>query len=296
MTDIAFIRCHRFGDDERKLAQQLSLFFGQEHVAVCIDETRGEADTHPWKKAVLTRDKARDLVGGPVPDDWGWRMGDLCHLAIAEAFPGYERQWLLESDIHIPAGHEKEIFEELSAIDAEFMACALMPKKVKPIAAAVGLVLPSVEWGCVFAFNRLSTRCVPDLRQLRQDISAAMRASSKGFKAPNDEAVVSNLCFARGWKMVDLWDVAPDIFSRKWFDTNPPWLRRDLEERVATRRVSHPVLDVHQLLRRIGAEGDGHPQLYKSGRLSRILPHLTEDESAQIIPLLKKNDAARNRG
>ena len=286
-SDIAFIRSHRFGEVEDRLATQLEIAFGAGNVALCVDESRGPVDTGRWPKASLTRDRAEGMVGGTVPDDWGWRMGDLCHIAIAEDFGPRRHQWLIESDVHVPAGQEDAIFGRLNAITADFMACALRPKKVKPMAVGVATALPSAGWGCIFALNRLSGRHVPAVRQLRRDIRAAIAAGAK-VQTPNDEAVLANLGVALDWTMVDLWAAMPDMFSHRWFDTNPPSLRRELDAQTGSLRVSHPVLEVDQVFRRLEApRTEGHPQAYKVSRLGRILAAMTPEEKARVMKHLQ---------
>ncbi len=287
MSDLIFIRTHRFGEVEDRLATQLSRAFGSDNVALCVDESRGPVDTGRWRKSSLTRARAEELVGGPVPDDWGWRMGDLCHIAVGEDFGPRSHQWLIESDVHIPNGHEDEIFGTLRAIPGDFLACNLQPKKVKSMAEAVSLVLPTAEWGCVFALNRLKGEHVAAVRDLRRRLTVTLAAASRRWKVPNDEAVVANLGAASGWKLVDLYEAAPGILQQNWFDTNPPFLRRALDEAEGSTRISHPVLDLDQLFRRIeDPNRDGHQQQYKLRRLSRIIKHLTPEEKARMLAAL----------
>ncbi|MFT3690633.1 hypothetical protein [Paenirhodobacter sp.] len=217
--DFAFIRTTRFGPAEDLLAQRLERTFGAGNVAVCVDESRGPVGTGRWPKTALTPARAEALVGGPLPPDWGWRMGDLCHMAVAESFGPKARQWLVESDVYLPPD-AAEIFTRLGAIEADFLACDLRRKKVKPIAEAVTLVLPTAEWGCIFALNRLAGGRIAALRTARRAVVAALAGQKR--KMPNDEAMVANLGAASGWMMADLYTVAPEVFSPHWFATNPP--------------------------------------------------------------------------
>ena len=286
--DLIFIRSHRFGPVEAALAAQLEPVFGAGNVALCLDESRGAVDTGRWPKSSLTRGRVQDTIGAPPPADWGWRMGDLCHIAVAEDFGPRRRQWLIESDVHIPAGREAEIFARLSAIDADFMACNLAPKKVKQMAAGVRLALPTADWGCIFAFNRLDGAHVPALRDTRRAIARALPGS--GLQTPNDEAVVANLGHAAGWTMVDLFQAAPEMFARNWFDTNPPMLREACDVNRRHPRVSHPVLSYDAIHARLGAAGaDGHPQRYKPARLGRILSALDEERRQTLLALIERD-------
>lgn len=286
--DIILVRTHRFGQVEENLCKQLAKVFGKKNVVICADETRGLLDTGKWQRSSLTPDRVRDMTGGSVPPDWGWRMGDLCHIAVHEDFGPRPRQWLIENDVHIPKGHETEIFTELSAIQADFMACNLQRKKVKSIAEGVTAVLPGAEWGCIFAFNRLNGEHVTDLQKLRQRL--AIELPRTRHKVPNDEAVLANLSFYSNWKMVDLFEAAPDIFAKYWFDTNPPMLREHIERQTGSKRVTHPVLGYDMLLQRLtDAAQSGHPQAYKEGRLGRVLSVLPERERNHILSFVRPN-------
>ena len=293
-SDLVFIRTNSFGPAEDRLASQLANVFGVGNVVICADETRGALDTGNWLRCSLSAQRAAEIVGVPVPLDWGWRMGDLCHIAVYQDFGLRPNQWLVENDIFIPEGHETQVFAQLSAIDADFMACNLRPKKIKPIAAGVRLFLPDADWGCIFAFNRLSGARVPELIATRQSIAAKLSGSR--YKTPNDEAVMANLAHYSGWTHVDLYNAAPDLFSKLWFDTNPPMLFEGLMARSDDRpRVVHPVLTFEQLYRRMqAANGDGHPQAYGYNRLSRILPALKSQQREQILALLPDRPTAVN--
>lgn len=290
--DIAFIRTTRFGQTEDLLASRLESAFGPGNVLCCVDESRGEVDTGRWPKAVLTRERAESLVGGPLPADWGWRMGDLCHLAVAETFGPRPRQWLVENDVHLPrdcAG----LFARRADIDADFLACDLRRKPVKPIAEAVGLVLPSAEWGCIFALNRIAGERITELRAARQAVVAAVAGQRR--KMPNDEAMVANLGAAAGWRMADLYAIAPDAFSPRWFATNPPMLRESLER--STGRVAHPVLSRDEVFDRVGrGAATGHPQKYGAGRLRRVLAALPAEDARRLHDLLGRAQAAGDSG
>lgn len=292
-ADIIFIRTNRFGDCEDRLATQLEGVFGDGNVVICADDSRGVIDTGNWPRTSMTTERARDILQASPPADWGWRMGDLCHLAVHQDFGPRPRQWLIENDVHIPKGQETEIFSRLAAIDAEFMACALAPKKVKPIAAGVKLILPGAEWGCIFAFNRLDGARIPELQQARRDIMTAL--PGKKYSVPNDEAILANLAHYNGWKMANLFEHAPDIFARYWFDTNPPMLREHLDKVSSESiKVSHPVLTYDHLIRRLEAAGrEGHPQSYKAGRLSRILHVLSEEKRQTVLAFLRGEQPAQ---
>lgn len=285
-ADIIFIRTHRFGETEYRLATRLEKVFGSGNVAVCVDESRGVSDTGRWPKSALTPARAVELTGTSVPADWGWRMGDLCHIAISQDFGLRPYQWLIENDVHIPEGQEAVVFDRLRAIGADFMACDLRIKKVKPIAIGVSPVLTSNEWGCIFAFNRLAGGRVPALHAARCAIARSVQGAK--LPMPNDEAVLTNLAQSAGWHAVNLFEAAPDIFSRHWFDTNPPFLREHLEAQTDRGlRVSHPVLAYDQIMTRLRQAGaDGHPQPYKAGRLSRILAVLPPDRRQDLLDLL----------
>lgn len=286
--DLAFIRTTRFAAPEHLLAERLEQAFGPGNVAVCVDESRGPVETGRWPKVVLDHARAEALVGGPIPADWGWRMGDLCHLAVAEALGPRPRQWLIENDVYLPADCAG-IFARLAEVDADFMACDLRRKKVKPIAEAMTLVLPTAEWGCIFALNRLSGGRIAEVRAARRAVVAALAGQKR--KMPNDEAMVANLAAASGWTMADLYQVAPEVFSPRWFATNPPMLREALEGRRGC--VAHPVLgrdDVFERVRRHAASG--HPQPYGAGRLRRVLAALPFEEAETLRALLDGGDIA----
>lgn len=286
--DFAFIRTTRFGPSEERLAQRLEQAFGPGNVAFCVDESRGVVETGRWPKTALTAARAEALVGGPLPADWGWRMGDLCHLAVAETFGARPRQWLVENDVHLPPD-SAAIFARLGAVEADFLACDLRPKKVKPIAEAVALVLPSADWGCVFALNRLAGARIAALRQARRAVVAALAGQRR--KMPNDEAMVANLGAAMGWRMADLYAVAPDVFSPRWFATNPPMLREALEGEAG--RVAHPVLGRDEIFERVRQHASsGHPQPYRAGRLRRVLAALPPAAALELRGLLAEPGAA----
>jgi|GEM_PF-1811448 len=288
-SDITFIRTHRFGDGEDRLAGQLERFFGPGNVAICVDESRGPVDTGRWPKSSLTPNRVLEMVGKPIPKDWGWRMGDLCHIAIAEDFGPRANQWLVENDVHVPQGSEVAIFGQLSRIEADFMACNLGPKKVKPIAEAVTIALPSAEMGCIFAFNRLAGFRVSELREVRREISRGLVGARRAM--PNDEAVLANLGTHSGWRMVDLYRAAPEVFAPAWFDTNPPMLREALDRAPAgSLHLTHPVLTFDQVMRRVSQHAaEGHPQKYKSGRMRRILGALPPDQREELAAVLKRS-------
>lgn len=288
--DIIFIRASRVGYHEEQLARQLEPVFGKGNVAFCVDESRGVVDTGPWPKSVLTQQRVRHILNAPPPHDWGWRMGDLCHIAISEDFGPRPAQWLIENDVHISIGREKEIFNILSQITADFMACDLQKKKVKPIAEAVTVALPTAEWGCVFAFNRLSGPRIHELRRTREQIAAGLVGTTR--KTPNDEAVLANLGMTAGWEMVNLYEVAPKIFARPWFATNPPMLREALDKTTVDHiHISHPVLTYEQIYNRVAQPFiDGHPQQYKVGRLSRILAVLPKEKQEALLKFYKENE------
>lgn len=285
-SDIIFIRTSRFGAVEEQLALQLEPVFGEGNVAICVDESRGAVDTGRWPKCSLTTERVGKIIDGPAPEDWGWRMGDLCHLAIAEDFGPRPAQWLIENDVHIAAGREKEIFQRLSQISADFMACDLARKKVKPIAEGVTVALPTAEWGCIFAFNRLNGDRIDALRETRRQIAAGLAGTKR--KVPNDEAVLANLGMSAGWTMVNLYEAAPEIFAPYWFATNPPMLREALEATTEEHiHITHPVLTYEQVYNRLSKPlSDGHPQHYKVGRLSRILAALPKDKQDILLQLL----------
>lgn len=278
MSDLAFIRTTRFGAAEAALAERLEEAFGAGNVVFCVDESRGAVATGRWPKAVLDRARAEALAGGPVPDDWGWRMGDLCHLAVAEDFGPRPRQWLIENDVFLPSD-AAAIFARLAAVEADFLACDLRRKKIKPIAEAMALVVPEADWGCIFALNRLAGGRIGEVKRGRREIVAAVAGLRR--KVPNDEALVANLGAAAGWRMADLYQVAPEAFSPRWFATNPPMLREALEGQAG--RIVHPVLGHAELLARI-AEGAaaGHPQKYGEGRLRRVLAALPPEAAGAL--------------
>lgn len=277
-ADLALLRTTRFGPAEAALAVRLEAVFGPGNVVICADESRGRVETGLWPKASLTRARAEALAGGPVPADWGWRMGDLCHLAVAEAFGPRPRQWLIENDVHLPQD-AAAAFARMAATEADFMACDLAPRPVKPIAEAMTAVLPRADWGCIFAFNRLNGARIPELRALRRALVLALQGTRR--KMPNDEAVLANLGAVRGWKMVDLYAALPDVFDKAWFATNPPMLREAWAQTEG--RIAHPVLSHDEVMERIrGGSASGHPQPYSEGRLRRVLAALPPEQAQAL--------------
>ena len=123
MRDLVFIRTHAFGENERSLYKTLRLFFPEEAVVVCADESKAQVDTGGIAKISLTRDIASRLAGGDLPEDWGWRMGDLFYARVREVHPDVGRYWLIEPDVHIPPGHVAAILGDLAEIEADYLAC-----------------------------------------------------------------------------------------------------------------------------------------------------------------------------
>ena len=284
MRDLVFIRTHAFGENERSLYKTLRLFFPEEAVVVCADESKAQVDTGGIAKISLTRDIASRLAGGDLPEDWGWRMGDLFYARVREVHPDVGRYWLIEPDVHIPPGHVAAILGDLAEIEADYLACDFRDHGHRPFNRALRRIQDVTTYGGVFAFTRASAAAVKRTLALRQRVTATLGPAPPKVPVPNDEAVMANAVVAAGLTGLNLAEVMPEVFDTAWFSFNPPRLRRAVETADPDLpRVMHPILSIEEIAAKITAPSrPGYSPRYPAWRLRHVLPHLTPEER-QVI-------------
>ena len=286
MRDLICIRSHKIARPENDLYDSLRMAFPAEAVVFCLDESRGVIDTGGRPKMSLTADVAERLAGQPLPEDWGWRMGDLCFALAAESYPAVERFWLIEGDVFVPKARAAGIFERLRGVAGAYVTPGFQNKGRHRMNRALEGILDETSWGSLcFALVRADQAMVDAAIRLRRTVGTAYASRHRKPPAPNDEAIYANAAVAGGFEVGDFMADCPDILSPDWFNVNPPFLYEHvLETEGSGTRILTPVLEFEHLLRRVQAPGvaEGRKHAYPRWRLRRILPVLSEEQRVRL--------------
>ncbi len=286
---LAVIRSHRFAQDEARLASQLSESFGAENTLFAMDERAGSVETADWKKTTVRADLL--VPDGPLPQDWGWRCGDLCYYSARVARPDYDGYLLVESDVFArPDG-----FSRLRDFIAEARPVALAAELGRyPQPQKFSEHLPRVghrrKLGCIFPLTYASAAVVDSMQALRNRLAAALKDDVTSGSYPNDEAILAAGAAENG-NGQDLFNCLPDLFDPAWFHTNPPHLLEALERATAAQApgFSHPAVCLDRVVSQLSAPVDPAAKSFKTygrRRLRKVLKEANADERQKIEALL----------
>lgn len=286
---LAVIRSHRFASDEARLATQLSDTFGVQNTLFAVDERAGIVDTGAWAKTVVT---AEALVpDGPLPQDWGWRCGDLCFYAAQAAKPDYDGYLLVESDVFARTDGFAKIEDFISETRPAALAAELgRYAQAQKFSEYLPLVGHRRKLGCIFPLTYASTEVVATMQALRNRLAAALKDDVTIPAYPNDEAILAAGADENGGGQ-DLYKCLPALFDPAWFHTNPPHLLEALERTKPAQApgFSHPAVSLKRVIRQLSEPVDPTAKSFKTygrRRLRKVLKEANADERQQIEALL----------
>lgn len=274
------IRTHRYTEQEAELALTLSGVADPDNIAFVVDDRLSEISTGQWQNISLSAYNENLLQELEEIPDWGWRCGDLCYTAARAAWPTIERFWLIESDVWIPPHRTEDLFDKLNYFPQDAIAAGLgkysqPPRYSKTMKQHIG----TDRWGCIFPFTGASARLIDTMSQLRLCTLQAFTNQQKRHLFPNDEAVFAGAAAIMNHTYVDLYQVLPEYFQKKWYNTNPPHLLEALN-REKLDLVVHPAIPLRDIIREIK---HGKRKNYNRHRLRRVLSQAREEERAEIM-------------
>ena len=233
MRTLAAIRTHRWGEDEERLLASLRPVFGDD-VAVAFHD-RPENLKPPVRVADISGAWVADNGFRPI-QKWGWQCGDYFYYRLRDAFPAYDRIWLIEPDVFFssdPAG----FFSACADAPEDVLGLRPGPRVGRGAFGDIGDLQPS---RAIFALTRLSARAIDILADLRR---IYCQSPPGRWKFANDETFVFSHAFAREDLTVgDMETYAPGWFDGVQFDTDPDILLEAISgEWHVPGRAYHPV-------------------------------------------------------
>ncbi|MDQ1077668.1 hypothetical protein [Pseudoroseomonas cervicalis] len=254
MREAIVIRTHFYDDLIDAFCRRLLAETGRAVIVAC-DEAKGEvALPADMAKASLTP----ALFAGEglhYPNNAGWLCGDYFHYAARRAHPGFDRYWLVETDVRFKFDRLSEFFDHFAALPADLVAPQLW--KAAPKWSWHAPMQPYVEQvhGCIFPVTRLSGQAIDLLLQERIRLSArwleANAALEKKSPYPNDESFVASTLMARGLDCRDINKQGRVFITRDSFRVGRPMSHLALEAAPNDGLVYHPVHAGQHYLRKM---------------------------------------------
>jgi hypothetical protein len=231
---LAAIRTHRWGEDEERLLASLRPHF-RDDVAVAYHD-RPEEVTPPVPVADVSGEWLQ-ANGFLAIKRWGWQCGDYFLYRLRDAFPSYERVWMIEPDVYF-SSDPSAFFEACAAAPEDILGLRPGPRTGR---GAFGDVGDLPRHRAIFALTRMSARAIDIMADLRRQYCSTPPGR---MHFANDETFVySNAVSRNDLTIGDLEDYAPDWFAGVRFDTDPDTLIDALSgEWHAPSKVYHPVL------------------------------------------------------
>lgn len=232
MTIAVAIRTHRWDADAQRLHGLLAPVLGD---ALCTVFHNRPADVQPPCPVIDINDGWLRANGLRVQPDWGWRCGDYFLYALRKARPDADFYWLIEPDVHFTMS-PSVFFDRMAALTQDFLGVQITPMDPKH---RFSKGLPGMPlWRAIFALTRFSARAVDVLFPLRQaygqgDVPARFFTNDETF-------CVSHLTAAKGMTLASMAEIAPDLFPKGGFDTDPDRLIDSFANHDAA-GVFHPV-------------------------------------------------------
>lgn len=216
--DIAIIRTHEWGEAEALLAEMLRQSFAK---VVTV-----------FHNPPVGLDCGVEMV--PLTDDWvrqsglrlhpryGWLCGDYAYYAAREAFPDYDRYWLIETDVWLQ-GDSSAFFSLCAASPADALAAGIRDARGNLNPAWIRSVTPRTPIRAYFPLTRLSGRAIDRLFAARVDYAAS--AVRDGAYCNNSLFVFTWLHEAEDLTYKSLEQLAPAWFEKSVFLPDPDILR-----------------------------------------------------------------------
>lgn len=235
MRDCIVIRSHNWSEDEERLVNTLRPAFGENVFAAIHLSDRVLSPTVP---IAGFDDEWVRKSGLRVLHDYGWRCGDYAIFAAREAFPDFDRYWLIEPDVAI-CGDVRAFYAQAAEINADALGVDVEDMSTKQDRFTKGL--PAFHpFRATFALTRFSAAALDYLLPERKTYSASGVGS---WRFSNDEIFCfSHLMAHPDFSVSSLQDRLPEWFDRHLFSTDPDLLDRFIQSEIGTNnQVCHPV-------------------------------------------------------
>lgn len=277
-----FIRTNTFTPQVAELATSLSVGFGAEVTLIC-DERGGVIDAKGRQKIILTDALIQSWGIASPPKNWGWFCGDFCHYAARAMVPDASWYVVIENDVFMTADAAQALASCLSQTSVDALACDLgytvNPKVYSKDLEHFGI---TSRCGCIFAVTCTRGHVIDEMMALR------VRAQVDESFRINDEAVLAGALISNELAFEDLFVTLPELFSRRYFETNPPHLYEVMPVVDAPDTVVHPTIPLDIVLARI----ETGEKNYSRHRLRRVLRAAPRKTRLQIKAALAAKHSA----
>jgi hypothetical protein len=268
---LAVIRTHRWDDDAARLCAQLQPVFGDDLAVVFHNRPAGV--TPPIRVADID-DAWLTANGLRGVKDWGWRCGDFFLYRARQAFPDYDRYWMVEPDV-LFTGDAAAFFAAAAALPQDVLAVNLSLVKVLH---RFGRGMPDMPlYRSIFALSRMSGRTVDSLFARR--VSYSREKVAQRFFANDEVFCFSHIMADPGVTKDSLARVLPQWVDPRQVATDPDILLELLQDR-AQPGVFHPVRSRPSFLRAVA--GRVVQNCHFMAEIKPSLALLSDDELAAI--------------
>lgn len=192
MRDIIFMRTHFFDEAVEEFYRHL-VQTSQRPVVVICDETRGRVDIPAGVPKISISREHMASMGLHAPDNFGWLCGDYFYYAGFQAFPRFDRYWLIESDVRIKLERTSKFFNSFENIDADLLAFHMYKAGRNWFWHSPMSYFSADVYSCIFPVTALSNRSVEHLFEKRKAMSDSFQnivPSHEERRWPNDESFV----------------------------------------------------------------------------------------------------------
>lgn len=280
--DYLLIRCAGVGARELRLARHLATWFGQ-RIRYVVDASAGPVAIAPEARAasiLITPDwlAHRRLIQFETS---GWRCGDYCYYAAADALPDMDRAWLIEVDVWPSFEDVGSFFAPLEADPSDFLAPQYSARTGtwfwfytarRVLGDKVGV------YGCLFPITRLTRTAILHLLHQRAASFALMARVTvpdswrdvAPYPVPNDEAFVATVLTRDGYLCRDLRTLAPRAFRADGFSWDAPLHMSEASLPALRERMLHPVLGPDAAPRKLEMLRDRLPARHAARRAQVI--------------------------
>ncbi|WJS86012.1 hypothetical protein [Paracoccus sp. TOH] len=243
MRELILIRTHFYCEATERFYNYLKSTSNRDIAFVC-DETNGNVDVGCGKvKISISADTIREM-GLYVPSNFGWLCGDYFIYAASQLLRGYDRYWLLESDVRLSMSSSANFFDAFSEDFSDIFAFHVYKAKsnwywYKPMSH-----FECDVYACLFPFIGITRAAADFAFSARKEISKTFDGvvpRSERRRWPNDESFLMTTLMANGFTCRNMNDGAIKYITGETFGVGLPKSDIRLSKQDPDGMIYHPV-------------------------------------------------------
>lgn len=243
MRELILIRTHFFCEATERFYDFLKRTSGRD-VAIVCDETNGVVDIGAGKvKISITADFMQKL-GLHVPSRFGWLCGDYFLYAGSQLLSGYDRYWMIESDVRMNFENASEFFDAFAEDASDLLAFHMYKSSGTWYWHSPMSYFTQDVYACLFPVVAISKKAVDFAFAERLKMSSNFDnivPKDEKRRWPNDESFLISTLMKNGFSTKSLNSPKRAFTNKDTFGVGLPKSDAQLHTQSPDGMIYHPV-------------------------------------------------------